>query len=67
LAWSDLFAGLAFYLIIEGLIPFANPRGWRRGLTVLAQLNDGQLRRAGLAIVAVGLVLLYIVRGFSGS
>jgi uncharacterized protein len=62
-AWSDLFAGLAFSLIIEGLLPFASPQGWRRGLVVLAQLDDRQLRTAGLAIVVAGLVLLYIVRG----
>lgn len=63
MAWADLFAGLAFYLIIEGLIPFASPRRWRQGLVVLAQLEDGQLRRAGLAVVVTGVALLYIVRG----
>jgi uncharacterized protein len=62
-AWSDLFAGLAFYLIIEGLIPFASPQGWRRGLVVLAQLDDQKLRTTGLVIVVIGLVLLYVVRG----
>lgn len=63
MAWSDLFAGLAFYLIIEGLIPFASPQGWRRGLVVLAQLDDRKLRTTGLVIVVVGLLLLYVVRG----
>lgn len=63
MAWSDLFAGLAFYLIIEGLIPFASPQGWRRGLIVMAQLDDRKLRTTGLVIVAVGLLLLYVVRG----
>jgi uncharacterized protein len=62
-AWSDLFAGLAFYLIIEGLIPFASPQGWRRGLVVLAQLDDQKLRTTGLVIVVLGLLLLYLVRG----
>jgi uncharacterized protein YjeT (DUF2065 family) len=63
LAWSDLFAGVAFYLIIEGLFPFAAPRGWRMGLALLGQLNDGQLRGFGLAMVFAGLGLLYLVRG----
>ncbi len=63
MAWSDLFAGLAFYLIIEGLIPFASPQGWRRGLVVLAQLDDQKLRTTGLVIVVLGLLLLYLVRG----
>ncbi|MGD8339736.1 MAG: DUF2065 domain-containing protein [Gammaproteobacteria bacterium] len=62
MAWADLFAGLAFYLILEGLFPFVSPRGWRRGLGAMAELNDGQLRVFGLAIVTAGLVLLLIIR-----
>jgi uncharacterized protein YjeT (DUF2065 family) len=62
-AWADLFAGLAFYLILEGLFPFASPQAWRRGLASLAGLNDGQLRSFGLVVVISGLLLLFIVRG----
>lgn len=62
MAWSDLFAGIAFYLIIEGLFPFAAPRAWRRGLAGLAQLEDNQLRTFGLAVVIAGLVVLFIAR-----
>jgi len=61
-AWSDLFAGFAFYLILEGLLPFASPNAWRRGLASMAAMNDNQLRMFGLVIVIVGLVLLYFVR-----
>jgi uncharacterized protein YjeT (DUF2065 family) len=62
LAWGDLFAGLAFYLIIEGLFPFVTPRGWRRSLAVVGRLADHQLRAFGLTAVITGLVLLYIIR-----
>jgi uncharacterized protein YjeT (DUF2065 family) len=61
-AWADLFAGLAFYLILEGLLPFATPQGWRRGLAALASLDDRQLRTFGLVIIVAGLVLLFAVR-----
>jgi uncharacterized protein YjeT (DUF2065 family) len=63
LAWADLFAGLAFYLIIEGLFPFVTPRSWRRGLSALGRLEDNQLRGFGLAAVITGLVLLFLIRG----
>jgi uncharacterized protein YjeT (DUF2065 family) len=63
LAWSDLLAGLAFYLILEGLFPFAMPGPWRRGLARLAQLEDRELRAFGLTIVVAGLGLLFLVRG----
>jgi uncharacterized protein YjeT (DUF2065 family) len=62
LAWADLFAGLAFYLILEGLFPFIMPDGWRRGIAAIAQLDDKQLRSYGLVIVVSGLVLLFVVR-----
>ncbi len=62
MAWSDLFAGIAFYLIIEGLFPFASPQTWRRGLAGIAQLPDHQLRSFGLAVVIAGLALLFVAR-----
>jgi uncharacterized protein len=62
LAWGDLIAGLAFYLILEGLLPFASPRNWRRGLASIARLDDKQLRTFGLVLVVAGLVLLFAVR-----
>ncbi|HVY64193.1 MAG TPA: DUF2065 domain-containing protein [Gammaproteobacteria bacterium] len=63
MAWADLLAGLAFYLVFEGLFPFASPQLWRRGLSALAGLPDNQLRLFGLAAVIAGLALLLGVRG----
>ena len=63
LAWSDLLAGIAFFLIIEGLFPFAAPRAWRMGVATLGGWGDRQLRTLGLILVIVGLALLYLVRG----
>jgi uncharacterized protein len=62
LAWADLLAGLAFYLVLEGLFPFVAPQQWRRSLATLATLNEGRLRLFGLAAVIGGVVLLYLVR-----
>jgi uncharacterized protein len=63
LAWADLLAGLAFYLIFEGLFPFLAPQHWRRSLAALAELDESRLRIFGLAAVIAGLVLLFSVRG----
>jgi uncharacterized protein YjeT (DUF2065 family) len=62
-AWADLLAGLAFYLVLEGLFPFVAPQKWRRTLAVLASLEEGRLRLFGLAAVIAGLLLLFSVRG----
>lgn len=61
--WSDLLAAVAIYLVLEGLLPFASPRGWRRSLEQLGQLSDRQLRTGGLVVIVAGLLLLYWVRG----
>ena len=62
MAWADLFAGIAFYLILEGLFPFASPRNWRKGVAAMLALTDQQLRGAGLSVTIAGLILLYLVR-----
>lgn len=62
MAWADLLAAFALYLVIEGLLPFISPGGWRRSLGMLAQLSDAQLRSFGLGVVVAGLVLLVLVR-----
>jgi uncharacterized protein YjeT (DUF2065 family) len=63
LAWADLLAGVAFYLILEGLFPFLAPHHWRRSLAALATLNESRLRLAGLSVIVAGLALLFTVRG----
>ena len=63
MAWTDFLAGLAFYLVLEGLFPFVAPQHWRRSLSALASLEESRLRLFGLAAVIAGLVLLFSVRG----
>ncbi|WP_295849534.1 DUF2065 domain-containing protein [uncultured Xylophilus sp.] len=58
---DSLWTALALVLVIEGLLPFASPGGWRRTFGQLLQLRDGQLRFFGLASIACGLALLWLV------
>jgi uncharacterized protein YjeT (DUF2065 family) len=60
--WSDLFAALALYLVLEGVMPFLSPQSVKRLLQALSALHDRQLRWFGLASMSAGLVLLYFVR-----
>jgi uncharacterized protein YjeT (DUF2065 family) len=61
--WNDLWAAFALYLVIEGLMPFANPGGMKRALAQLSQLDERKLRIAGFLSMVAGAVLLYVVRG----
>ena len=60
--WHDLLAALALVLVLEGLMPFANPRGFRQSLMMISQMKDGTLRNIGLFSMLAGVILLYIVR-----
>ena len=60
--WQDLLAAIALVLVIEGLLPFINPAGFRRSLLMVSQLDDNGLRFAGLTAMIVGCLLLYAVR-----
>ena len=60
--WSDLFAALALYLVLEGLMPFLSPQSVKRLMQALSDLQDRQLRLFGLVSMSAGLALLYFVR-----
>lgn len=62
LDWKDLLAAFALLLVLEGIVPFANPAWLRRSLLQLAQLGDRELRWVGFFTMAAGLGLLFFIR-----
>ena len=62
--WVALVTAVGLMLVIEGVLPFLNPRGFKRTLSAVTQANDRVLRVAGLASMIVGVVLLYLARLF---
>ena len=56
-----LISALALMLVIEGILPFTAPKLWRETFVRLTQMSDGQIRFAGLASMATGLILLFLV------
>jgi uncharacterized protein len=59
---SDLLAALGLFLVLEGIAPFINPQGVKRALARLLQVQDRELRIAGLGSMLVGVIILYLVR-----
>lgn len=60
---NTFLSALALLLVLEGLMPFLAPALWRDTFQRLVLLNDGQLRFAGLASMAVGVVILLATGG----
>lgn len=60
--WTDFFSAIALLLIIEGLMPFFNPKGWKGVLIKVLQMDEKQLRFLGLTSMVIGIVILNWVR-----
>ncbi len=51
---------MGLVLIIEGLLPFANPALWRDMFRRVMTMTDGQIRFFGLVFMLVGLALVAV-------
>ena len=60
--WENLIPALALVLVIEGMLPFLSPRGWRDAMSQAAQLPDHVLRTLGFVSMMVGVIILYFVQ-----
>ncbi|MEA3291687.1 MAG: DUF2065 domain-containing protein [Pseudomonadota bacterium] len=60
--WRDLLTAFALYLVLEGIMPFVNPPGFRKFMEMMGQMPDRQIRQVGAFSMLAGLVLLYFVR-----
>ncbi|RLA39343.1 MAG: DUF2065 domain-containing protein [Gammaproteobacteria bacterium] len=59
---QDLLAALCLVLVIEGIMPFLAPSGWRNMMLSLAKTDDKNIRILGLVSMLLGAGLLFLVR-----
>jgi uncharacterized protein len=60
---SDIVVAFGLFLVIEGLVYALAPLFVRRMASMLPELSDQHLRMAGVAAVAAGVLLVWLVRG----
>ena len=60
---TDLWAALCLVAVLEGLLLFIAPGGWKRMVAQMQEVPDRQLRVIGGVVLALGLLTLYFVRG----
>jgi uncharacterized protein YjeT (DUF2065 family) len=63
ISWGDLGAAVALMLIIEGIMPFVNPRTFRQMLEMVSKMEERSVRTLGAVWIGLGIALLYWVRG----
>jgi len=62
ITWSDLGAAVALVLVLEGILPFLNPRQAKQTYLMASRMGEQPLRTVGLISMLLGLGLLYLVR-----
>ena len=60
--WQALAAGFGFYLILEGLLPFFNPEGFKRMIAAALHIPENQLRGFGAVMLVLGVIILFAVK-----
>ena len=60
--WGDLFSALALVMVIEGIIPFVSPKGYKSTMQQMITMPDSSLRYIGFGLMLVGIISLYLVR-----
>lgn len=51
---------LGLVLIIEALLPFISPQGYRQAVLQMANTKDGTMRTVAFLLLALGAVLLML-------
>ena len=59
---DDLVIALALLLVLEGLLPALNPRGWRNAMEQLGTRSDSAIRSVGIGMLAVGALIFHFAR-----
>jgi uncharacterized protein YjeT (DUF2065 family) len=59
--WQQILIGLSLVLVIEGMMPFLNPRGMKKLMETMSSMDDRALRVSGFISMMLGIILLYIV------
>jgi uncharacterized protein YjeT (DUF2065 family) len=59
---TDFLLGLAFFLIIEGLLYAAAPSFVKNLAALLPRIPEGQLRISGLVAMAIGVACVWLLR-----
>jgi uncharacterized protein YjeT (DUF2065 family) len=59
---TDFYAGLAFFLIIEGLLYAAAPSFVKSLARLLPAIPEQQLRMSGLVAMALGVAFVWLLR-----
>jgi uncharacterized protein len=60
---TDFLAALGLFFAIEGIFLAAFPAGAKRAMASVMEMPDGSLRIAGIISAAIGVLVVWLIRG----
>jgi len=60
--WNDLLTALALVMVVEGIMPFVSPQGYKNTMQQMLTMSNSTLRYVGLGLMLVGVISLFLVR-----
>ncbi|MBE9525805.1 MAG: DUF2065 domain-containing protein [Proteobacteria bacterium] len=60
--WNEILVAGALMLVLEGLLPFLNPKQFKQTMLKAAQMNERELRWGGLISMVLGAFLVYLLK-----
>ncbi len=58
----EILTALCLVLVLEGILPFLNPEGYKRTIRAMLDVDNERMRIIGLSSMIAGVVLLTILR-----
>jgi len=58
----DILTAICLVLVLEGILPFLSPDGYKSAIRAMLDLDNNRMRIIGLCSMIAGVVLLTIVR-----
>ncbi len=58
----EILTGVCLVLVIEGILPFMNPEGYKRAISSMLGVDNERLRIYGMCSMIAGVVLLTLIR-----
>jgi len=58
----EILTAVSLVLVLEGILPFLNPEGYKKAVRAMLELPEQQLRIVGLSSMIAGVVFLVIIR-----
>jgi uncharacterized protein YjeT (DUF2065 family) len=59
---TTLIMAFGLMLVLEGVLPLVAPQVWRDAFRRMTEMDDGQLRFAGLLSMVIGLLIVLVVK-----